>query len=226
MTTTPEQIDQWRQSPSEHERLEFKEAKNQFDNRKLYEYCVAIANEGGGRLLLGVSNVPPRQVVGSEAFNDVVVMAEKVFQTVGFRVDMEEVQHPDGRVVVCHVPSRPRGSAYHLAGKYLMRSGESLVPMSEDRLRVIFDEGRPDWLTEAARTGLADAAVVDLLDTQAYFELLKLPYPATRQGVIDRLIREHLILDNGGAFTITNLGALLFAKRFDEFGDLARKRYR
>src|SRR5438552_14334802 len=87
MTTTPEQIDQWRQSPSEHERLEFKEAKNQFDNRKLYEYCVAIANEGGGRLLLGVSNVPPRQVVGSQAFNDVVVMAEKVFQTVGFRVD-------------------------------------------------------------------------------------------------------------------------------------------
>ena len=35
-----------------------------------------------------------------------------------------------------------------------------------------------------------------------------------------------LILDNGGAFTITNLGALLFAKRFDEFGDLARKRNR
>jgi hypothetical protein len=40
MITTPEQIDIWRQSPSEHQRLEFKEAKTQVDNRRLYEYCV------------------------------------------------------------------------------------------------------------------------------------------------------------------------------------------
>lgn len=223
MTTTPDQIDQWRQSPSEHEHLEFKEARTQFDNRRLYEYCVAIANEGGGHLLLGVSNALPRPVVGTQAFNDPVAMAAKVFEMVGFRVDMEEVQHPQGRVVVCHIPSRPRGSAYHLEGKYLMRSGESLVPMSEDRLRAIFDEGRPDWLAEAARTDLIDAGIVELLDTQAYFDLLKLPYPATREGVIDRLTREHLIVDTGGALAITNLGALLFAKRLDEFGDLARK---
>ena len=51
MSTTPEQIDIWRQSPSEYQRLEFKEAKTQFDNQKLYEYCVALANEGGGRLI-------------------------------------------------------------------------------------------------------------------------------------------------------------------------------
>lgn len=59
MTTTPEQIDLWRKTPSEHQRLEFKEAKTQFDNRKLYQYCVALANEGGGYLLLGISDKPP-----------------------------------------------------------------------------------------------------------------------------------------------------------------------
>ena len=37
MATTPEQIDLWRQSPSEHPRLEFKEAKTQFDNQTLRE---------------------------------------------------------------------------------------------------------------------------------------------------------------------------------------------
>lgn len=45
--TAPEQIDLWRQAPSEHQRLEFKEAKNQFDFGKLQQYCVALANEGG-----------------------------------------------------------------------------------------------------------------------------------------------------------------------------------
>ena len=51
MTTTPKQIDLWRSAPTETQRLEFKEAKTQFDNRKLYKYCVAIANEavGGSR---------------------------------------------------------------------------------------------------------------------------------------------------------------------------------
>ena len=56
----------------------------QFDNRKLYRYCVAIANEGGGYLILGVTDKPPRSVVGTAAFNNPVAMAAKLFQTIGF----------------------------------------------------------------------------------------------------------------------------------------------
>jgi hypothetical protein len=41
-------------------------------------------------------------------------------------------------VLVFHIPSRPRGTAYNLDGKYLMRAGEALVPMSEDQMRRIF----------------------------------------------------------------------------------------
>lgn len=141
MTTSVGQIDLWRQAPSEHQHLEFKEAKTQFDTRKLSEYCVALANEGGGVLLLGVADEPPRKVVGTQAFRDTVAAAEKLFELVGFRVDVDSVEHPDGRVVVFHIPSRPRGTAYHLDGKYLMRAGEALVPMSEDQLRRIFAEG-------------------------------------------------------------------------------------
>jgi len=44
MTTTSGQIDIWRATASEHERLEFKEARKQFDTKKLLKYCVAIAN--------------------------------------------------------------------------------------------------------------------------------------------------------------------------------------
>lgn len=223
MPTTPEQINLWRQAASEHQRLEFKEAKNQFDNRKLYEYCVAIANEGGGILLLGVANKPPRPVVGTHAFNNPVEMAEKLFTAVGFRVEIEEVGHPDGRVLVFHIPSRPRGTAYHLDGAYLMRSGESLVPMSEDQLRRIFAEGEPDWLEEYSRTELGAQQVVDLLDTQTFFELLKLPYPTDRSGVIERLEQERLLDSLPGGYAIRRLGALLIAKRLDAFPDIARK---
>jgi len=223
MTTTPDQIDVWRLSRAEDEHIEFKEAKTQYDNRKLYEYCIAIANEGGGRLVLGVADKPPRPVVGTQAFANPVAMAEKLYQAVGFRVDIESVLHPHGRVLVFHIPSRPRGTAYHLDGAYLMRSGEALVAMSEDRLRAIFDEGKPEWLSGVAASRVSAARVIELLDTQSYFELLKLPYPTTRHGVLDRLAREGFITASEPAFDIVNLGALLFAKRLDEFEGLARK---
>ncbi len=145
MTITTQQIDLWRQSPSEDQRLEFKEAKKQFDNQKLYEYCVAIANEGGGYLLLGIADKPPRPVVGTQAFQNPIKTEERIFEKLRFRVRVEEVSHPEGRVIVLHIPSRPRGTAYNLDGKYLMRVGAMLVPMTEDRLRTIFAEIGPNW---------------------------------------------------------------------------------
>jgi predicted HTH transcriptional regulator len=223
MSATPEQINLWRSAPSEHQRLEFKEAKTQFDFRTLCKYCVALANEGGGQLLFGIADKPPRPVVGTAAVDNPVGMAEKLFQTLGFRVDVEPVSHPDGRVVVFHIPSRPRGTAYHLEGTYFMRAGEALQPMSEDQLRRIFAEGEPDWLEEFSRTGLDAAQVVELLDTQGFFELLKLPYPAGQSGVLDRLEQERLVDLVAGSYSIRRLGALLLAKNLRDFQDISRK---
>lgn len=223
MTTTIQQINAWRATRSEHQRLEFKEAKTQFDNRKLYKYCVALANEGGGHLLLGIEDAPPRRVVGTAAFNDPVAMAAKMFQTLGFRVEIEEVFHPDGRVLVFHIPGRPVGTVYDFEGAYLMRAGEELVPMSEDRLRAIFAEGQPDWLAQPAMQDCDADKVVQLLDTQSYFDLLHLPYPVNRAGVLERFESEKLILRMDAGWSITNLGGMLFAKKLDQFDRLARK---
>lgn len=223
MSITPEQIDLWRSAPSENQNLEFKEAKTQFANEKLYRYCVALANEGGGYLLLGIKDKPPREVVGSQAFNDPVAMASKVFAAVGFRVEIEEVLHPAGRVVVFHIPSRPRGTAYHHQGSYLMRSGEELVPMSEDQLRKIFAEGQPSWLEEVAKGKLDGQDVIQLLDTQTFFDLLKLPYPTDQHGVLQRLESERLIRREKDGYVILNIAALLLAKNLKDFEGVKRK---
>jgi ATP-dependent DNA helicase RecG len=224
MTTTPKQIDAWRAVRSEHQNLEFKEAKSQFDNQKLYRYCVAIANEGGGYLLLGVEDKPPRKVVGTGAFNNPVDMAAKLFHALKFRVEIEEVLHPDGRVLVFHIPSRPLGTAYQFEGAYLMRAGEETVPMTEDRLRSIFSEAQPDWFSQSAKTDVSADEVIALLDTQNYFELMNLPYPTARTGVLERLASEGLIIWESNGWQISNLAAILFAKKLDAFSPaLARK---
>lgn len=223
MTITPHQVDVWRALPTEHQRIEFKEAKQQYDFAKLSKYCVALANEGGGHLLFGIADTPPRQVVGTAAAADPVGMAEQLFTALGFRVDVEVVNHPDGRVVVFVIPARPRGTAYHHKGAYLMRSGEELVPMSEDRLRRIFAEGASDHLEGPALTGLSSLEVLNLLNTKTFYELLGLPYPAAPAGVMDRLVAERLVDDLGGSYSIRRLGALLLAHRLSDFGDIARR---
>jgi len=223
MTITADQIDLWRSSASETQNLEFKEARQQYDTTKLRRYCIAMANEGGGHLLLGIADQPPRAVVGSQAFTDTQAIAEKLFQWLGFRVDVEAVLHPDGRVVVFMIPGRPKGAAYHHDGAYLMRAGGALVPMSEDHLRRIFAEGQPDWLELPALQDVAAQDVVQLLDTQAFFELLDLPYPTEQTGVLARLEDERLIERGASGFHIRNIGAILLAKRLRSFPGINRK---
>lgn len=223
MKTSISDLERWMKAPREDEHLEFKEANNQYDLTKLFKYCVALANEGSGKLILGVSDKPPRRVVDSKAFRNIPDIASKILNKLHFRVDVEEIAHPDGRVVVFHIPSRPTGTAYDFEGQYLMRSGEETVPMSEDRLRQIFDEGKPDWLSQSALQDCTAAEVIRALDTQRYFDLMELPYPARRESVLEKMQSERILYKRDGAWTITNLGAVLLAKNLDEFEDVRRK---
>ena len=126
-------------------------------------------------------------------------------------------------MLVFHIPSRPQGTPCNVDGAYLMRSGESLVPMTPDCLRAIFDEGKPNWLEEHSKSGLDAQQVVELLDTQTFFELLRLPYPKDRSGVIERLRQLELIDLDDSCYAIRRIGALLLAKRLDQFPELSRK---
>ncbi len=223
MSITIDQINIWRQTLSETQNLEFKEAKNQYDTVKLCKYCVAIANEGGGHIVFGIKDKPPREIVGSQAFPNIIDTAAKLFQWIGFRVDIEEIYPPEGRILVFIIPSRPKGTAYHYDGAYLMRAGEELVPMSEDQLRKIFQEGQPSWLDNIAMKNISAQDVIQLLDTQTFFDLLRIPYPTSQVNVLARLIDERLIENTVYGFNILNIAAILLAKDLKKFSDIRRK---
>ncbi len=152
-----QELEAWMKA-KEDEHLEFKEAKSNFDFGKLTRYCAALSNEGGGRMILGVTNQRPRRVVGTRAFGELERTKAGLVEKLRLRIDAEEIAHPDGRVVVFHVPPRPIGMAVQVDGAYWMRAGEDLVPMTPDMLKRIFEEAGPDFSGEVC----PDASMADL----------------------------------------------------------------
>lgn len=164
MTVTAQQIDEWLRG-REDEQLEFKEAKSNFHFEKLVKYCAALANEGGGSIVLGVTDRRPRRVVGTSTFKNIERTKASLVDRLRLRIAAEEVHHPDGRVLAFTAPPRPLGIPVAVGGAYWMRAGEDLVPMTSDQLQRIFNEAVPDYSAEicpAARlTDLAPRAIED-----------------------------------------------------------------
>jgi ATP-dependent DNA helicase RecG len=77
-----------------------------------------------------------------------------------------------------------------------------------------------------AKTSLSDSEVINLLDSQSYFEMLELPYPTTQSAVLKKFETEAFILQATGGWSITNLGAVLFAKSMASFSTVSRKAMR
>ncbi|MBE7458018.1 MAG: putative DNA binding domain-containing protein [Phycisphaerae bacterium] len=157
MSVTLQQLQHWLTS-REDEHLEFKEARNNFHFDKLVKYCAALANEGGGSIVLGVTDKRPRKVVGSSVFPDLERTKAGLVERLRLRIDAQELAHADGRVVVFTAPSRPIGVPIAVEGAYWMRAGEDLAPMTPDMLRRIFDEAGPDFSAEVCR----EATLADL----------------------------------------------------------------
>jgi predicted HTH transcriptional regulator len=78
-----------------------------------------------------------------------------------------------------------------------------------------------------AQHGVSADHVLSLLDYPAYFELTGQPLPDNRLGILSRFADEKLITkENDDTYSITNLGAILFAKNIEDFDGLARKAVR
>jgi ATP-dependent DNA helicase RecG len=159
--TTHEEFQGYLVAP-EGTRLEFKEAKGTYHFGELVKYCVALANEGGGKLLLGVTNARPRRVVGTKAFAEPGQTEASLFQRLNQRVVVEEYLDSAGRVVIVHVPARAPGQAWSEGGSFWMRTGEALIPMTDEQLRRIHAETAPDFSAE-----ICTGATVDDLDPDA-----------------------------------------------------------
>jgi len=148
---------------AEDEHLEFKEAKASYSQDKAIKYCCALANEGGGRLVLGVTDQRPRRIVGSAAFPALEDLRAELVKALHLKIPVQALEAPEGRVVIFDVPSHPLGLPLMFDKIFWCRQGEELTAMKPHQLQQIFDETGTDYsagLCPGASLGDLDPAAV------------------------------------------------------------------
>lgn len=225
--------------PRETEWAEFKH--NNAEPDEIGEYLSALANAAAltGKvsawLVWGVSNDthevigttfnPTAAKVGNEELESWLLrlLSPKInfrfyrFQTEGKPVVLLEIS------AAFRHPVQFKGTEFIRVGSYKKKLKD--FPEKERELWRVFD--RTPFEKEIAAENIAAEEVLRLLDYPAYFDLLSLPLPEGRDGILSALAADDMIAPGkGGKWNITNLGAVLFAKRLADFRTLARKAVR
>ncbi len=204
-----QQLDEWMRA-TEGEHFEFKEAKNRFSFEDLAKYCCALGNEGGGKVILGVTDKRPRQVVGTRAFQQPESTRRKLMEQIPLRIEVFEINHSGKRVLVFGIPARPVGVPIKYKGVYWSRTADSLVAMPVDKLRAIFAEAGHDFSADIC----PDATMQDL-DPGAIEEFRRRWMEKSRNAQLSSLSSEQLLRDAEVLYDdgLTYAALILFGKK-------------
>ncbi len=225
--------------PRETEWVEFKEGNRRPDT--IGEYISALANAAAysgkvhAYLLWGVKDLnhditgtnfrPLQEKVGNEELESWLL--RHISPKINFR--FFEIEIEEQFVVLLEVgaafrhPVQFKNIEYIRVGSYKKKLKD--FPEKERELWRIFD--RKPFEKEIAAEHISPDEVLKLIDYPAYFDLLQLALPESREGILRSLQADNLIeKETAGKWNITNLGAILFARRLNNFTRLRHKAVR
>lgn len=226
--------------PTETEWVEFKH--NNSDPEQIGEYLSALSNSAvlhdqtrawlvwgirdPDHSVVGTSFRPREAKVGNQNLEG--WLSTKTYPRVDFRI--HEFEYEAGLPVVLfeilpcwHTPVRFGDHEFIRVGSTKRRLKD--YPEKERALWERFR--RTPFERAVCSENVTGSRVLELLDYPALFDLLGLPLPEGRAGILEKLLQERFISEAGkDQFHITNLGAILFAKKLTDFDTLARKAIR
>ena len=230
-------IDDLRKMPAETTWLEFK--KNNADPQIIGRLISALSNaarladEPFAYVVWGVRNAdhaavgttfePSEQKQKGQPLE--FWLSQRLQPSIAF--SFESLDYQDARLVLLRIPATS-GAPVEFDRTAYVRIGSATPRLSDhpERLRGLWKKLQSStWEHGLAKQFLNDDDVLDRLDYARYFELTEQSLPENRNGIFDWLVADHLVQkDAGGRWSITNLGAILFAKRLDDFSvSIARK---
>lgn len=193
----------------EGEHIQFKEAKTHFDFNTAAKCCCALANNGGGKLVFGITDKRPRSVVGSTAFEQPERTRMGLIEKLRINVDFQTLYYDEKRVLIFDVKSRPIGLPIQYDGIAWIYEGDTLKPMPEDIRRSIYEETGGDFSGK-----ICTGATIDDLDETSIENFRSKWIEKSGKKQLATLSKEQLLLDCGAITDdgVTYAALILFGK--------------
>ena len=225
--------------PSETEWLEFKH--NNFDPAMIGSDISALANSAAYRgkdkayMIWGVHN-ETHEILGTDynRFSKLVNNQEIeswLKNTLSKNADFDffDTDFEGKKLVVLIIqkavtqPVTFKKDSYIRIGSYTkpLKDYPSMEAQLWDKLRLT------NFEKLAAKTDLQKDDIFKLLDFACYFDLQNITLPSNQDGMLHYVLEDEIVIkQDNGLYTITNLGAILFAKKIADFPTVARKAIR
>ena len=225
--------------PTETEWVEFKQ--NNAGHEDIGEYISALGNsaayhdKNSAYLIWGVHDDTHEIIGTSFDYRSYKVGNEELENWLRHMLsdnadfEFQTVDADGKRVVILIIQkaiSRPimfKKTAYIRVGSY--KKPLKSHPAIETRLWNMIHNSHYEQLL--AKQDLKNEDVIRYLDYTTYFDMIKTPLPTDSEQILHYLIEEQIVIkQDNGLFSITNVGAIMFAKRLSDFSTISRKSIR
>lgn len=228
-------IDEMRALPKENEWTEFKVSN--YNPQIIGEYLSALSNsaclenkeyaylvfgiENETHNLIGTSFQPTEEKVGGQELENWLAtqLEPKIdFKIFEFKISGQPIAlfRIDPAI---NTPVKFKGVPFIRVGSYkkkLKNHPEKERKIWKKIKHIVFEK-------EIAIKNIASDDVLKLINYPDVFKLLRIPLPTNKNGILEKLVEEKLIQKKLDKYSITNLGAILFANDLNEFEGLERK---
>ena len=144
-----------------------------------------------------------------------------------FEYEVVEIEgHFVGVMKILRAMNRPvafQKTPYVRIGSYTRKLQD--IPAVQARLWARLQN--TNYEEQIARENLQAKEVLQLIDYNRYFDLVEIPLPDSIEGMIHYLREDSIVVkQDNGLYSITNMGAILFAKKLSNFSSVSRKAVR
>lgn len=210
---------------TENEVVEFKTAENQFDRDKLGRYFSALSNEANLRdkdfawMVLGVSN--DKQLKGTSFLSSETAIqglkheiANNATGNLTFR-EIEPIVVDGKRILLFKIPASPHNIVTYWKRIAYGRDGESLVPLSQDKIDDIrYQSPVSDWTARiVANATLDDLDELAVAKARIMYKKVHNRIPASEVDSWDMatFLKNSGVMKDGG---LTRAAIILLGKEF------------
>lgn len=213
--------------PTEHNELDWKSGISCKTDRLAQHLCAFANLKGGGILVYGVNDDGVPTPISKQE-------ADKIVKTLGniahnnlmipIQIEHDVLDYNGTPLLFIYIPEQA-DKPIHLRGKDIYesytRSAGQTVKMSRSQVRTMIATTRGISFEQlVAASDINADQVLKLLDYKKFYELMDKDIPVSFDTILSKLEEYSFCQKTGTNWSITNLGAILFAHNLADFPEL------